>query len=482
MLMTAERGLGMGTALNGYVDWFLPEAAFADRSQRGVARHFVLTHLFGPLMSQSMCIFLYLTDPSPGLSCYTVIACVSLFWLLPFVLKHTQSIKIAAFVSVELLAFTSLFGAFFYGGALSPCIPWLIIALLLGFFYFSDRQALIVLIFVVNIGLFIIAYEIWGFPETVPLADLAPVSWISIVSATLYMSWMATYYSDIMSSTSLAEREADMQLEQLRAAKERADAANRGRTIFLSKMSHELRTPLNAVIGYSELILESMPPDGGNATWEKDIGRINAAGRHLLSLVADVLDLENLGHETDALRCDGFLLRDMVDQVIATVEPMAQSNKNVLRVVSAALDETLTTDETKLRQILVNLLGNAAKFTMGGSITLAVRRDEKAGVPCLTFHVIDTGIGIAEADAKRLFTDFEQVSAETNHSYGGTGLGLALSQKLCVLLGGSITVRSEVGKGSVFAFRIPTSRVAEDADEGELGRVVDMAPMALVGT
>lgn len=455
----------MRTRVSGIIDWFIPESALSDWSERSVARNFVLTHLFGPLMSQSICVFLYRTDPSPGLPCYTVIACVWMFWLLPFLLKCTGSLKIAAFVSVELLAFTSLFGAYFYGGALSPCIPWLIIALLLGFFYFSDKQLLIVCLFAINIAVFYLAYATWGFPETVPLANLAPVSWISIISATLYMSWMAIYYSQIMSLTSRTERETDLYIEQLRAAKERADAANRSRTIFLSKMSHELRTPLNAVIGYSELILENMSPQTGNGLWEKDVKSINAAGRHLLSLVADVLDLENIEVDEHALNVSTFTLRDFVDQVVATVKPIASKNGNDLRVINPTLDEKVTTDQTKLRQILVNLLSNAAKFTSNGSIVLTLRVDRKIPGGALDIQVIDTGIGIAEADAKRLFADFEQVSAETNHTYGGSGLGLALSQKLCVLLGGSITVRSEVGKGSNFAFRIPASLTVDEPEE-----------------
>ena len=455
------------TGFSAFVDWFIPETTLSDRSERSVARNFVLTHLFGPLMSQSMCVFLYRTDPRPGFACYTVIACVWMFWLLPFVLKFTKNINLSAFVSIELLAFTSLFGAYFYGGALSPCIPWLIIALLLGFFYFSDRPLLIVGLFGTNIAIFAAAYAVNGFPETVPLGDLAPVGWISIVSATLYMSWMAIYYSHIMSMTSQTEREADRHMEQLRAAKERADAANRGRTIFLSKMSHELRTPLNAVIGYSELILESIPPDGGNELWKKDIKSINAAGRHLLSLVTDVLDLTKIEQDTHETKVESLVLRGLIDQVVATIQPIASANRNALRVVSSCLDERLTTDETKLRQILVNLLSNAAKFTSNGSVILTLRMDRKTTGRWLDVQVIDTGIGIAEADAARLFADFEQVSAQTSHTYGGSGLGLALSQKLCVLIGGSITVRSELGKGSVFGFRIPAVLDLSKAEQEE---------------
>ena len=470
--------------LNGFlkfIDWFVPQSALPDRMERSVARNFVLTHVFGPLMSQSMCVFLYRTDPDPGFACYVTIGCVWAFLALPFVMKLTQSIKVAAFISVELLAFTSLFGTFFYGGASSFCLPWLIVALLLGFFYFSERQLMIVALFGVNVALFFGAYALWGFPEIVPLKDLELVSWISIVSATLYMSWMAIYYSHVMSMGSQIERETERYLaanEQLKVVKEMADAANRARTIFLTKMSHELRTPLNAVIGYSELILENMSFDGVDESRQKDVKSINAAGRHLLSLVIDVLDVSKIESETQELSVETFELDALIEQVVATVKPIASANGNALHVIKPGPGHRLTTDVTKLRQILVNLLSNASKFTRNGTVTLAVKMDRKPIGEWLDVQVRDTGIGIAEADLNRLFQNFRQASAATTSQYGGSGLGLALSQKLCTLLGGSITVSSELGRGSVFGFCVPAV-IAQDAgeDEGWVGES-GLAPVA----
>ncbi|GEP08309.1 sensor histidine kinase [Methylobacterium gnaphalii] len=439
------------------VDWFIPRSAHLERSDLSVARNFVLTHIFGPLMSQSMCVFLYRTDPNPGFACYTVITCVCLFWTLPFVLKYTQNIKLAAILSVELLAFTALFGTYFYGGASSPCLPWLIIALLLGFFYFSEQPMLIVALFAANVTVFFIAYICTDFPEIVSASDLSIVTWISIASATLYMSWMAIYYSHVMSMRSQIEKETERYLaanEQLTVVKELADAANRAKSVFLAKMSHELRTPLNAVIGYSELILESMPP-GSDETKQKDVRSINAAGRHLLSLVVDVLDLSKIETETIELTVETFDLGYLLDQVVATVKPLAEANGNALLVQQLTPLGTMRTDQTKLRQILVNLLSNASKFTRNGSVTLSVRMDRKSTGTWLDVQVRDTGIGISQADLGRLFENFRQVSAATAQQYGGTGLGLALSQKLCTLMGGSIGVSSEPGRGSVFSFCIP---------------------------
>ncbi len=455
------------STLESIVDWFVPKAALLDRSERSVARNFVLTHIFGPLMSQSMCVFLYRTDPEPGFACFTVIACVWAFWTLPFVLKLTQSIKVAALISVELLAFVSLFGTYYYGGASSPCLPWLIVALLLGFFYFYEQQWRIVALFALNVSAFFAVYASTGFPEIVPIPQLAVVGWISIISATLYMSWMAIYYSHVMSMRSQIERETERYLavnEQLKVVKEMADAANRARTIFLTRMSHELRTPLNAVIGYSELILETMSFDGADEARQKDVRSINAAGRHLLSLVIDVLDVSKIESETVELRVDTFELDALIEQAVATVKPLASANGNTLDVVKPAAGAQLTTDQTKLRQVIVNLLSNAAKFTKNGKVTLALAMDRKPTGMWLDVRVRDTGIGIAEGDIARLFQNFAQASASTSHRYGGTGLGLALSQKLCTLMGGTITVTSEIGKGSVFGFCIPAI-VGPEANE-----------------
>ncbi len=444
--------------LQDCVDWFVPRASLLDRSERSVARNFVMTHMLGPLMSQSMCVFLYRTDPDPGFACYTIILCVWAFWTLPFVLKITQSIRIAALVSVELLAFTALFGTYFYGGASSPCLPWLIVALLLGFFYFHERPLMIIALFGLNVAGFFLALRLWEFPQLVPLADLTKVGWISIVSATCYMSWMAIYYSHIISMHSQLERETDQYLalnEQLKVVKEMADAASRAKTIFLTKMSHELRTPLNAVIGYSELILENMTDDLANENKRNDVRCINAAGQHLHSLVLDVFDVSKIEADTLELNIKSFELNALIEQVVSTIKPIASSNGNVLHVRGPSASEWLMTDEIKLRQILLNLLSNAAKFTRNGTITLSVRIDRKPTGRWLDVQVRDTGIGIAENDIGRLFQNFRQVSAATAHHYGGSGLGLSLSQKLCTLMGGSIVVASEVGRGSVFGFCVP---------------------------
>ncbi len=470
-----NRGAGwlqpMQDRLFKLIDWFIPEEARRERSEFGRARNFVFTHLFGPALAQSISIFLYLADPDPGLACWTIIACICAFWLLPFGLRLTRNLRLIAMISVELLAFAALFGAYHYGGVSSPFLPWLIVSILLGFFYLSDRPFLVIGLFAGNLAAFSIAYVLNGFPEHVPLPALAPVGWISIFSATVYMSWMAIYYANVHSMRFDLEREAERHRAtavRLRQAKELADDANRARSIFLAKMSHELRTPLNAVIGYSEILLEDCEAAGESETKLADLRRINAAGKHLLSLVTDVLDLSKIEANTVELSIERVSLNRLLDEVIATSQPLIAQKHNRL-VINCPKDiGTISTDATKLRQVMLNLLSNAAKFTSGGTITLSVLRDRTSVGDWIEIQVHDTGIGIAKADLPKLFQNFGQATAATSSVYGGTGLGLALSQKLCALMGGGISVESEEGRWSRFTVRLPAALTPEPMDEARL--------------
>jgi signal transduction histidine kinase len=461
------------------IDWFIPVAAKAERSERGLAQNFVFTHLFGPALSQSIALFLYLSDPHPGVACWTVIICIWLFWTLPFVYKLTANLQLSALISVELLAFTSLFGAYYYGGVSSPFLPWLIVSLLLGFFYLSERPILVVGLFTVNIFGFCSAYLQWGFPELVPQQQLSTVGWISILSATIYMSWMAIYYANMIAMRSELEREAERHREtaiRLHAAKDMADIANRAKSIFLAKMSHELRTPLNAVIGFSEILLEGVDRDGKNNHKKLDLERINSAGKHLLSLVTDVLDLSKIESNFVELKIEEFDLNEMVEEVIANVQPMVTEKGNRLVVRCRPNLGIVSTDQTKLRQAALNLMSNAAKFTKEGTITLSVQRRKSQAGDWIEIQVQDSGIGIAQSDIGRLFQNFGQANRTTSSKYGGTGLGLALSQKLCALMGGGISASSELGHGSCFTIRVLAwMSKQQNTDEDYSGAVPQLA-------
>jgi signal transduction histidine kinase/DNA-binding response OmpR family regulator len=252
----------------------------------------------------------------------------------------------------------------------------------------------------------------------------------------------------------LALREAERRYQQARAEEARAEAANRAKSSFLANMSHELRTPLNAIIGYSEILADEAT-DGGYGNLLPDLERITSASKHLLSLINDILDVSKI----EAGRMEAFLeifeIRPMIDDVASVVAPLLSKNAN--RLVLEVDDDlgTMRSDVTKMRQCLLNLLGNAGKFTEHGTVTLGAHALRHEDVELVEFSVSDTGIGMSPEQLDALFRPFTQADSSTTRRYGGTGLGLALTKSFTELLGGEVRVESEPGVGSRFSLRLP---------------------------
>jgi GAF domain-containing protein/CheY-like chemotaxis protein len=232
------------------------------------------------------------------------------------------------------------------------------------------------------------------------------------------------------------------------------EVADRHKSEFLANMSHELRTPLNAIIGYSEMLQEDAA-DLGAEQFTEDLKKINAAGKHLLELINAVLDLSKIEAGKMELYLESFDVATLIRDIAAVIQPLAAKNANQLEVACPDTTGTMRADLTKVRQALFNLLSNACKFTDHGTVTLAVNREASEDQEWLRFSVSDTGIGMTSEQLERLFEAFSQADAATTRKYGGTGLGLALSRRLCRMMGGDLTVASESGRGSTFTIRLP---------------------------
>src|SRR5215467_688248 len=378
------------------VDWFIPLELRVHTAELWRARIFTISHLLGPCMAVVILSYLYRADPAPGLPFWIISILCFAFWLLPLGMKVTRRLTYVAVFSVCDLTFVSLFGSFFYGGVSSPFLPWFLTALLLGFFYMGERPLLVLGIFAVNLLGFCLAYTVtWSFPELMPIRALATVGVVSVCAATLYTSMMAVYYANVMTAQSELQQEVQRHLitaAKMRNAKEDADRANEAKAIFLAKMSHQLRTPLNAIIGYSEILLEDANPgDKDDSDRAADLKLINSAGRHLLSLVSDVLHMPQIDAEKVELVVQDTDLRALLDDVVSTCRTLVTQNRNRLIVDLPRNLGIIQCDNTKLRQVIINLLSNAGKFTSNGTITLLARRLQTGGSDEIVLSVQDTG-------------------------------------------------------------------------------------------
>jgi signal transduction histidine kinase/CheY-like chemotaxis protein len=260
--------------------------------------------------------------------------------------------------------------------------------------------------------------------------------------------------AQLQESYRVLEQKVEERTRELATANTELAQASRLKSQFLANMSHELRTPLNAIIGYTELLLEEAR-EGGREGNVETLDRVLRAGRHLLALVNDILDLSKIEAGRMELHVETYPIALVIHDVAGTIAPLADQNRNRLVVECPPEIGTIRADAKRLQQALLNLAGNAAKFTADGVITLGARRESIDGVDWVIMTVADTGIGMTPEQMSVVFQDFVQADASTTRKYGGTGLGLAIARRFCRLMGGDITVESELGRGSTFTLQLP---------------------------
>jgi signal transduction histidine kinase/CheY-like chemotaxis protein/HAMP domain-containing protein len=287
--------------------------------------------------------------------------------------------------------------------------------------------------------------------------------WLRVSERKTTNGGVVATYADI---TELKQHEAELDalVHELEVARDAADEANRTKSSFLANMSHELRTPLNAIIGLTEMMISNAPRFGTEKAAEP-LRRVHRAGEHLLDLINQVLDLSKIEAGKLDLNMETVKIAPLIDEVVGTTRGLAEQNKNRLLVEYPPDIAPLLVDPLRLRQILLNLLSNACKFTKDGEVSLHVTPVSVEGRNWVDFAVADTGIGMTPEQVNNLFEEFVQADQTTARKYGGTGLGLAITRKLCRMMGGDALVTSELGKGSTFVARLPTGPAAAAVDQ-----------------
>lgn len=455
--------------LNQLVDWFIPSELAADPEACKQARMFLFSHIFGPFIGNVVPAAVFVLDPHPTFDVAVLALSITAFWAFPFALRRFGHYDGLVLLSVQNLIFCILWSCYFYGGVSSPTVSWVLTIPLLAFFYIGPNSPLrltVLGLFVVNVIAFIAILQWHPLDgKALPVVSMQALGIVSTTCTAVYVTMMAIYYAKTLASGAEIESEMKRHLAtaaELRRATAEMERAGAAKSEFLAKMSHELRTPLNAIIGYSQMLLEDAPSNGDDEVSVLDLKRINSAGQQLLRLINEILDLSKIEAGKMELFNETVGVSELVTRAAESCLATIEKYDNTLVLELAQDLGSISCDAGKVEHAIKQLLDNAAKFTSDGRITISAKRRFGSPSDEIDIAIRDTGIGISPEAMPVLF-EFGVADDTSATKYGGTGLGLALSQRLCRLMGGTLTAQSEVGVGSCFTIRLPAQPPAAPA-------------------
>ncbi len=433
-------------------DYFIPPSLAADREAKKRARIFLYSHLFGPFIGSAVPLAVFAFDSGADYKAAVLLASILSFWVYPFLLKYTAAYRTLSFVSIQTLIFAILWSCYCYGGVRSPTLAWALNIPLLAFLYVGPSSRLRVAVaaqFAISALIFFGANEFFEPPPlTMSPIAIQALGLISTIAAALYVIMMALFYANALASQVELKAEIEGHLRTTAdfvSATESARRSSAAKAEFIAKMSHELRTPLNAVIGYSEILLDEAETED-DAQSAADLRRIHGAGVHLLKLVNEILDLSRI--EAGRMETAPELVDcgDLLRSVAGRFEEAARQNENKIVVEAAA--GLVFVDAAKLSQIVEQLLENAIAFTKQGEVRISAERASSGESDRLLICVSDTGCGIAPDRLEGFLDRLETVEEADGRQEGGAGVGLLLSKRLCELIGATLSLESEPGRGT----------------------------------
>ncbi len=449
-------------ALFPLLDWFIPSNLLGDATVQRRARMYVGAHLFGMPLGLVLAAYLGAIDPHPGIGYWIIVGLMVSFFVYPFILRMTGRLVVLGPISVQHVTLLILFGSYQYGGVSSPFLTWIGVVPLAGALYLGGHTALRLLtlgLIGLQIAVFYALYELGlPFPEHVPPAALSGVGIISVLCTCLFVALLALYYAGIVVAQ---QRQLEGEVEshrltegKLRRAKEDAERADRAKSAFLANTSHELRTPLNAIIGFSEVIRSETFGPIDNPRYHEYLKDIYDSGCHLLRIINDILDLSKIEAGKATLDKEERVdLAPTIEAATRMVQTQAEAENIALVFDYARPLPAVSGSGRMLRQVFINLLANAVKFTpSGGTVTV---RAGTLGERDVAITISDTGIGMSDEDIEIALTAFGQVDSKMARRYDGTGLGLPLAKAIIELHRGRLEIDSRPGRGTTIAVSLP---------------------------